>query len=130
MSRINFDKIREQNPRLAETYNRIEYWLDSHPAASYVEPRRLSHDFPDLNISELSEALYVLTIDAGVKLAFKVKQPNGAFLPYVFDHASDIPDSLPDRLHEHFFDVGPDDIFPIFYIVSDDESHSRMAGGG
>ncbi|QVL32331.1 hypothetical protein KIH39_26450 [Telmatocola sphagniphila] len=100
---MNFENLAHKKPELASVFRELQAWVDRHPRTNFLEGVRLTKEMPDLAISDLYAAL-LLSVESGLThRVFKFRDPHGQLLDDDFETLDKIPETFPDRLHQHYY---------------------------
>ena len=97
MSPINFDHLLTEYPEYADCWTALRDWFDSNSRKRYVELSVLVRSLRNLDKIKLILAINTMVEEDMLKMAYRVKAPDGDLLEKDFDRPDIIPKELPDR---------------------------------
>ena len=105
------------NPEVARAIKKVQAWLEKRRETETIYAKQIAREVSVEPVA-LARALLAL-VGAGVlRQVYKVQTPGGVLTDDEFEDPRDIPEKLPDRFHDGFFETADSDIVPVFHKVA------------
>lgn len=99
MSRINFDILAKQYPKLEPVWTQLDDWFKKAQLKT-VDPARVARELGNIRSDLLAEAFSLLVKEGWLTLKYRLESPNGVFEGPVFDDPNQIPEEVPGRFEQ------------------------------
>jgi hypothetical protein len=114
MSPIDFASLPSEHPELRDGFDRLAAWLDTHPSATFLDPRRLARELKGVSPVVIAFTLHVLAEYGKLRRAYRVIAPTNHVLA---DGTFAAPEEIPARLTDTSdteFDTAEGDLVQVF----------------
>jgi hypothetical protein len=109
---VNFDTLAAEYPELRPVWAALRDWFSRHGLKRYAELELMKNAAPAVNPFVFLDALRAMMAAGMLEKAYKVRAPSGDFLEGEYRSRTEIPETLPDRLHRYTINTDQAEVIP------------------